>query len=243
MRSDLVRERSRDSCWRKAAMLLAVVDQRRAVAVLRGLESAEVLSVAGEMALIRTVDSRDAEAVLRDYGLGPEPSPGTLGGLEKVHELLVAAFGSRKAAALRERIEAGLKPAVQLTASPSRVADALSREGASTAAAVLAKADPGAAAQILSLLPIRLQVEITGLIGRMRRLRPDALVRMSSALAAVITATEDLPRTVDGPGALEAIVTSLPREGRQRLLESLRATDPELLGTAGPRCGAEPMEI
>ncbi|MCY4377490.1 MAG: hypothetical protein OXC31_27345 [Spirochaetaceae bacterium] len=103
------KDEARDAGYERAAHFLLLIDADAAAAVLRALDSEEVLGICGVIARLDAVSERDARRVVDEYGIPPSAVRSTAtGGRAAARRLLSAAFDAEHAGRLLGRIHDAL---------------------------------------------------------------------------------------------------------------------------------------
>ena len=163
----------------KAALVLMNMSPERAAAVLRTLKPEEAEEITAEMARMRAVDGRDAEAAIEEFrAVASRPvEPEERTGHDVATELIELSFEGERAADLLERISA---PAASASFAfleelePSRIVALLETDSAETVAFVLVQLGPDLAAKVLMAHEPARRIDAAQAIATMSSPAPEA---------------------------------------------------------------------
>jgi len=229
----LIREVTRDSGYRKAAKFLILLGEEEAARVLKHLSEEEIEGVTREIADIRTVDSREANKILQEFGyLVRSRSLMARGGLERAREMLEAAFGREKGEIAYQRLleKTDYHPFSFVDSlDDAQISGMLRDESPPVVALVLSYLDPAAAAKAVAGLPVDMQTTVIRRIGRMEKVSPEIVRQAEEAFRNKIKRQGEIrSMEVDGRGRLVDILKYLDVGTETRLLDDLGDVDPEL---------------
>lgn len=229
----LIREVTRDSGYRKAAKFLILLGEEEAARVLKHLSEEEIEGVTREIADIRTVDSREANKILQEFGyLVRSRSLMARGGLERAREMLEAAFGREKGEIAYQRLleKTDYHPFSFVDSlDDAQISGMLRDESPPVVALVLSYLDPAAAAKAVAGLPVDMQTTVIRRIGRMEKVSPEIVRQAEEAFRNKIKRQGEIrSMEVDGRGRLVDILKYLDVGTETQLLDDLGDVDPEL---------------
>ena len=228
-----------ESNYRKVAKFLVLVGVEEAARILGKLAPEQVEKVSRELATIRRIEAAEAEALLSEFPAllsGRGQPAGALdslsGGVEVAREVLRAAFGTEKGDALLVRAvpEAAENPFAFLEDfQGDQVTLLLKDESSATAALVLSRVSPKAAAAALAAMDPHKRLDTLRRIGHLGKVDAEVIERVAAALrekARQVGRSEG--SAVDGRSALMEILKRTDSSLGDRLLDELEEGDPEL---------------
>jgi flagellar motor switch protein FliG len=155
------------------------------------------------------------------------------GGVDYAREILERAFGKDKAGDMLQRIETQLADTAGLhrlrKADPQQLGNMLRNEHPQTIALILAHLNPSSAAQLVTLLPDALRVDVLTRMASLEDISPDVISRISSVI-------ESRLKTLGGPSleqhggvrATAELFNRLERTVSTPVLEAIESMRPEL---------------
>jgi flagellar motor switch protein FliG len=226
---------------RKAAILLSLLSPEEAASVLRHLDEAEVEKLLGEMARLGTVSDRIVQELLLE-GLQriADPQPVVTGGLAKVRNLLLQAFGVHQGTALWSRLEALLAEPTESKDDAELLAK-LSQVPPQQVVELVRNENPQAIALLLSILPVSHGAAVLGELSPELRAEvafrlliteappEEVLETLRASLKEIVTPTTGRTMTrFNGLQVLTQILSNVPKEVYQEILNALEQRDAEL---------------
>jgi len=171
----------------RAAVLMMLVGEEEAAAILQKLEPDEVRALGSAMFTVADVSEADVEGVLDDFvgrarertGIAFDPRP-------KVEAVMHRALGQEKAESVLARItppEAACEIDLLDWLDASDIAGMLEKEHPQIAAVLLANLDPAVGAQVLELLPDVSQPDILHRIAKLGPITPEAVETLKTVIA------------------------------------------------------------
>lgn len=163
----------------RAAILLLTLGEQAASEILKHMESHEVQRVGGAMANMANVTRKEVTDILNDFnnGLESQTSVG-VGANEYIRNVLTNALGAEKAAGIIDRVLLGhaSKGLETLKWMDARgVSDLIRQEHPQIIAIVLSYLDPDQAAQVLTIFPDWLRIDVMMRIAMLDGIQPAAL--------------------------------------------------------------------
>lgn len=172
----------------RAAVLMMVVGDEEAAAILQKLDPEEVRQLGKAMFAVADVSELEVERVLEDFshhaagqsGMQFDPRP-------KIESMMTKALGPEKAEGVLSRIAPqpeGAQPGLEMLAwlDPEELASIIEEEHPQIAAVLVANLDPGVAAQVLELLPDALQPQILRRVARLGPVPPEAIETLKAVI-------------------------------------------------------------
>ncbi|MGL4313188.1 MAG: flagellar motor switch protein FliG [Sphingomonas sp.] len=214
----------------RAAVLMMLVGDDEAAAILQKLEPDEVRELGRAMFAVADVTEQEVESVLDDFvgkardrtAVGFDPRP-------KIESVMTRALGQEKA----ENVLARITPAQDACEidlldwmEASDIAALVEKEHPQIAAVLIANLDPSVAAQVLELLPEAIQPEIVHRVATLGPVTPEAVETLKSMVASVTTGRRSSAGVVIG-GTREAakIMSSARKATEQRVMPKLAKMD------------------
>lgn len=174
----------------RAAVLMMLVGEEEAAAILQKLEPDEVRQLGKAMFAVADVSEDEVGAVLDDFvdkatertAIGFDPRP-------QIEGMMTRALGPEKADSVLARItppEAACAIDLLDWLDVSEIAALIESEHPQIAAVLIANLDSAIAAQVLEQLPEALQPQILHRIARLGPITPEAIETLRTALASRI---------------------------------------------------------
>ena len=171
----------------RAAVLMMLVGEEEAAAILQKLDPEEVRQLGAAMFTVADVSEQEMEAVLDDFvgkardrtGISFDPRP-------KIEAVMTRALGPEKADSVLARItppEAVCELELLNWLDAPEIAALIEKEHPQIAAVMIANLDPTVGGQVLELLPDTAQPDILHRIARLGPINPDAVETLKTLLA------------------------------------------------------------
>lgn len=171
----------------RAAVLMMLVGEEEAAAILQKLEPEEVRQLGKAMFAVADVSEEEVEHVLDDFvaharertAIGFDPRP-------RIEGMMNKALGPEKADSVLARITpAEAACAIDLLdwLDAGEIASLIEAEHPQIAAVLIANLDPVIAAQVLEILPEALQPQILHRVARLGPITPEAIETLKTALS------------------------------------------------------------
>ena len=219
----------------RAAVLLMSLGEENAAGVLKHMGPKEVQRIGTAMAALQSISRNDMNRVLQDFVQTVEQQTALgVGSDEYVRKVLISALGEDKAGGLIDRILTG-RSSKGLEAlkwmDPRSVADMIRVEHPQIIAIVLSFLDPDQAAEVLALLPDRIQPEIVMRIATLDTVQPNALEELDQILEKQFALNSTHKSSAMG-GLKNAanIMNFLDSTSESRIIEQVRKSDADLGG-------------
>ena len=207
----------------RAAVLMMLVGEDEAAAILQKLEPDEVRQLGAAMFKVADVSEEEVDGVLDDFvgrarartGIAFDPKP-------RIEAVMTRALGEEKAGSVLARImPAEAAQGIELLdwLDAPEIACMIEKEHPQIAAVLIANLDPGIAAQVLELLPEAAQPDILHRIARLGPVSPEALDTLRTMLAT---------RSA-GPVAGQALTLGGTREAAKILQGARKATEARVM--------------
>ncbi len=217
----------------KCAVLLLLLDEGAAAALLRSLDPHEVRAVGDAMLSVAEIEPRAIDAVLDDF-LGSHDSVAALGNDgRQVRAVLTQAFGPARAQPMLGRLgpPAATPPFASLAwAEPAAIAAVIAAEHPQAGAVILAHLPSEAAAAVLAQCPEALQPDLLVRLARLGPVAPPALASLEADVEAQlrVLAAAAPAAARGGPAFAAKLLGGLA--GASGVVEAVRARDAELAG-------------
>ena len=216
---------------RRVGALLVSLGEEVAALLLQHLDAAELEQVAAVLGHVEQVAPELRQEVLAEFSRSLLANPaGPRGGVESARELLTAAVGADRAAAILRRTEP--RPATGLErlrlVDPVEMASLISREHPQAIALILSQLDAAPAAGVLACLPAQLQGEVAHRVATLGRVDPDILQATLQHLAAMLDGTLAAGRSAGGAAVVARILDQAGPRMEKELLQRLETRDPEV---------------
>ncbi len=216
----------------RAAVLMMLVGDDEAAAILQKLEPEEVRQLGKAMFAVADVSEIEVETVLDDFvgkarartGVGFDPRP-------RIESMMNRALGQEKADSVLARITPPAD-ACQIDLldwlDASEIAGLIEKEHPQIAAVLIANLDPGIGAQVLELLPDSIQPDVLHRIARLGPITPEAVETLKTMLSNRIGANQQSTGVMLG-GTREAakIMSSARKATEARVMPKLFKIDRE----------------
>jgi flagellar motor switch protein FliG len=216
----------------RAAVLMMLVGEEEAAAILQKLDPDEVRSLGKAMYDVADVSEAEVEQVLDDFvykarertHVSFDPTP-------QIEGMMTRALGPERAGSVLARImpppSAGIDTLDWF--EPEEIAAAISAEHPQVAAVVLAHLDPDVAAKVFEMLPDALQPQLLRRVAKLGPIQPEAIETLRDMLAAR-TAAPQRHSGLQLGGTREAakILSSARKITEQKVMPKLAKIDREV---------------
>ena len=205
----------------RAAVLMMVVGEEEAAAILQKLEPDEVRSLGSAMFAVADVSEIEVQDVLNDFvdrardrtAIGFDPRP-------QIEAVMTRALGPEKAESVLARItppEAACELELLDWLEAPEIAQMIEKEHPQIAAVLIANLDPAVGGQVLELLPEAAQPDILHRIAKLGPITPEAVDSLRDLLA----------RRTGGGGS--AVTLGGAREAAKILSGARKATEARVM--------------
>ncbi|WP_174297492.1 flagellar motor switch protein FliG [Sphingomonas bacterium] len=171
----------------RAAVLMMLVGEDEAAAILQKLDPEEVRQLGSAMFKVADVSEREVEDVLDDFvGRARERTGISFNPRPQIETVMTRALGPAKADSVLARItppEAACQIDLLDWMDAHDIACVLDKEHPQIAAVLIANLDPAVASQVLELLPDAIQPDILHRIARLGPITPEAVETLRTMLA------------------------------------------------------------
>ena len=218
----------------KAAIVLMAIGEEYAGKILKELKPNEIQKLGSYASIIRDFDKEVIEKVCEEFYnqviSGEEILPSD--GLEYIKNLLIKVLGPKKAQEILAKLsvptdEVGLVALKRLDAET--IANFIKHEYPQTIALILAHLEPFKGAEVLRLLPEKIQAEVSLRLAKMDRIPPGIIGSLNEILEAQIIARgAGQKEHVGGVQKVAEILNQVDRTVEERILEEIENINPEL---------------
>ena len=171
----------------RAAVLMMLVGEEEAAAILQKLDPEEVRQLGAAMFKVADVSEQEVEDVLDDFvGRARERTGITFDPKPKVEAVMNRALGREKASSVLARItpaEAACGIDLLDWLDAGDIAATIEKEHPQIAAVLIANLDPAVGGQVLELLPEAMQPDILHRIAKLGPISPEAVETLRAMLA------------------------------------------------------------
>ena len=219
---------------RKAAIVTLMLGEEATAEMFRYLSEGEIERLAKEMASLGSVPPTTSQEVLDEFHqLIVAAEFITKGDMEQARRLLVRALGEETARRVMDRIVRSLQSTAGFTslekADPEQLSKFILGEHPQTIALILAHLNSAAAAELITLLPDDLRVDVLTRMASLHDISPDVISRISTVI-------DQRLQTLGGPNreqhggvrAVAELFNRLERTVSRGVLESIEHNRPEL---------------
>jgi flagellar motor switch protein FliG len=220
---------------RKAAILLAVLNDAEAVPVLRSLPPLDLERVTEELANLPRIPAELTLQVLEEYRqMMAARGSTTMGGRDVAVRLLVKAFGENGAESMVQRLNspkdnAPLNLDALQKSEPQQVARFLAGEHAQTKAFLLGHLEPKQASALLMQLEPDDRIDCVKRMATMGQFSPEAAAKASQVInRRFSSAGKPAKRADNGLKTLVDLLNQLAPTAAKEILETIESTEPAL---------------
>ncbi len=218
----------------KAAIVALMLGEETSSLLFRHMTESEVESLAQEMAELGPVPGNLVEKVLTEFHQAVvAPSNGTRGGVDFTRRVLDKSVGEPASRLIMERVQRAFQSNAGFAAidktDPNQLSKFVAGEHPQTIALILARLNPGNAAQLITTLPEAMRVDVLTRMAHIEEISPDVVTRISDVIESRIKSLAG--PTMEQSGGLRAVAdlfNRLDRNVSAPVLEALDETRPEL---------------
>ena len=217
----------------RAAVLMMLVGEEEAAAILQKLDPEEVRQLGKAMFAVADVGEDHVGDVLDDFvgrarertAIGFDPKP-------IIEGVMTRALGQEKADSVLARItppEAACQIDLLDWMDAGEIASMIEKEHPQIAAVVIANLDPVIAGQVLEMLPDAVQPDILHRVARLGPITPEAVETLRTMLAGrTSAATQSAGVTLGGTREAAKILSGARKTTEQRVMPKLFKIDREV---------------
>ncbi len=217
----------------RAAVLMMLVGEEEAAAILQKLDPEEVRQLGKAMFAVADVSEPEVDIVLDDFvdrarertGISFDPRP-------QIETMMARALGQEKADSVLSRIMPA-EDACQIDMldwlDATEIASMIEKEHPQIAAVLIANLEPSTAAQVLELLPDSAQPDILHRIARLGPITPEAIETLTTMLAGRVGSAQPAAGvTLGGTRDAAKILSSGRKATELRVMPKLFKIDREV---------------
>lgn len=213
---------------REAAIVLASLDLDAAVNVCRHMPEMEAEQLIAEMARLGSIEAAEQQEALQAFDEALD-RPGGLQASRHAERLMSAVLGRQSLSPEDERRRQALARLRGLNnAEPASIRRMLVEETPQMVAVVLSQLTPQKAARVLREWPPQMRPDLALRVARMERLAPGAVEAIGGVLGRQAYRTDESGEADRGLQFVVHLLEDMDRGASKRLLDELRAHDPEL---------------
>lgn len=221
----------KDSVYRRVAKFLLLIGEDEAAKILPHLSETQIEKIIPEIASIRSVDKDEAAVILEEFN-GLLNKARTSGGVETAREMLVKAYGEKRADQMLKKtipLE-GQIPFVYLNdADNERIYLLLKDENVGVQSIVLSYLNPKKAAAVINQMTPDEKSAVVLRLAKMEPVTPDIIHRIDQAMhEKSLTQTVEKAENIDGRNALAQILKKMDIGSENDILSYLSKDDPDL---------------
>ncbi len=218
----------------KAAIVALLIGEEASSTLFKHMNESEVESLAQEMAELGPVSAQTVEKVLTEFHHAVvTPSQGTRGGVDYTRRVLNMSLGDAAARGIMERVQKSFESTAGFTAlekaDPSQLSKFVVGEHPQTIALILARLNPSSAAQLVTLLPDTIRVDVLTRMSQLEEISPEVVTRISDVIEVRLKSLAG--PTLEQHGGLRAVAelfNRLDRTVSTPVLEAIEMRKPEL---------------
>ena len=226
---------SRISGPRKVAVLLAVLGEEAAGAVLRQLPERDVQAIAEELVTLENVPPDVAHEILEEFHqTANSETARAWGGPGYVKGLLAKTFGEEASnVVLRKIAQAGENGSAQFAwargVEPKQLAKFLEEEHPQTIALVLAHLESKLASAVLLKLPDHVRSNAVRRLAELRQFSPDMVKRIATVLQKKVQSLGEQNRqSYSGVKSVAELMNRMDSAAAGSILEAIEREEPKL---------------
>lgn len=219
---------------RKAAILSLMLGEEASASVFKYLNEEEIERIAKEVASLGTVPKEAGESVLDEFHqMTMAASYVARGGVEYAQQLLLKSLSPENARRIIDRVVRSFQSTAGFTslakADPQQLSKFILGEQPQTIALILAHLDASHAAQLLSLLPETLRVDVLSRMANLDEISPEVVSRISSVIEQRLkTLGTSSHESYGGVRAVAELLNRLDRTVSQPVIEAIEGQNPDL---------------
>ncbi len=217
----------------KAAVLLVSMEGDLAAIILSKLEKEQVELVTREIARLKSISQAERDTIIEEfYHVALARGAAESGGMCTARALLEKTYSKEEAGQMLDQVEKSMQAspfAFLQRAESGNLLTFIQGEHPQTIALILAHLPSGQAAEILSGLPSKKQIEVVRRVANMEQTSPDVIQQVERALESRLSAI--VSQKFEKAGGIESVAEMLnltDRATEKGIMESLEEDDPEL---------------
>lgn len=213
-----------------AAILLMLLDEADAAAILKHFEPEEVRTLGKSMFDVASVSEAEIELALDRFVLGSRTiSTLAVGADARIRSVMTEALGNVRAdnilATIAPQSSAQALELLRWMEAPA-ISRILMREHRQVGAIIVAVLTPAAAAEVLEGLDEAMQADLVCRAARLTSVQRDAIDDLEAILASATVTTGKKPGVrMGGKAEVAKIVNKMPKPAMQKMLRSIKKKD------------------
>jgi flagellar motor switch protein FliG len=219
---------------RKAAIVMLLIGEELSSEVFKHLAEDEIEELSKEMAALGPVPAQMGEKVLDEFHqISVAADYVTRGDIDYARRVLNRTLGAESARRIMDRVLRSFQSTAGFTslekADPQQLSKFILGEHPQTIALILAHLNPSSAAQLVTLLPDALRVDVLSRMASLEDISPDVIARISSVIETRLKSLGGVAREQHGGvRAVAELFNRLERNVSGPVLEAIEAKRPEL---------------
>ena len=219
---------------RKAAIVALMIGEDASASIFKHLSEDEIETLLSEMAALGRVSSKMGEQVLEEFHQTAVAAEHVArGDIEFAKRVLIKSFGPDTARRMIDRVMRAFQSNAGFAslerADPQQLSKFILGEHPQTIALILAHLQPANAAQLATLLPEELRVEVLTRMASLEDISPDVISRISTVIEMRLKSLGGVTREQHGGvRAVAELFNRLERNVSGPVLEAIEAKRPEL---------------
>jgi flagellar motor switch protein FliG len=219
---------------RKAAILTLLLGEEVSATVFKHLSEEEIERIAKEVAALGAIAPDSGETVLEEFhAMSLAAAYVARGGVEFAQQLLLKSLSPEHARRIIDRVVRSFQSTAGFTslakADPQQLSKFILGEQPQTIALILAHLDSSHAAQLLSLLPETLRVDVLSRMASLDEISPEVVSRISSVIEQRLkTLGSSSHESYGGVRAVAELLNRLDRTVSQPVIEAIEGQNPDL---------------
>jgi len=217
----------------RAAILMLALGEDSAAEILKHMDPKEVQKIGVAMTELKNVTKDQVDAVILEFGATVEKHTNIgLGTDEYIRKMLTSALGEDKARTIIDRIILGGNSKGLETLKwmdPRAVAELVRLEHPQIISIILAYLEPEQAAEVLSILPERLRIDVTMRIASLDGIPPAALQELNMIMEKQFTGQNNVKSSsVGGLKSAANILNFVDTSVESGIMDNIKEVDAEL---------------
>lgn len=217
----------------RAAILMLALGEDTAAQILKHMDPKEVQKIGVAMTELKNVTKDQVDAVILEFGATVEKHTNIgLGTDEYIRKMLTSALGEDKARTIIDRIILGGNSKGLETLKwmdPRAVAELVRLEHPQIISIILAYLDAEQAAEVLSILPERLRIDVTMRIASLDGIPPAALQELNAIMEKQFTGQNNVKSSsVGGLKSAANILNFVDTSVESDIMDNIKEVDAEL---------------
>ena len=219
---------------KKAAIFIAALGEEASSKVFKHLHDSEIEMVARELSALGAVPPEVGERVLTEFNeMSSAAEYVNQGGVDYARKLLERTLGVEEARRILDRVARQFKSTVGFAqlerADPQQLSKFILGEHPQTIALIMAHLHPNNAAELVSLLPEAIRVDVLTRMANLDEISPEVISQISTLIGQRLTTLGRGSREQRGGiRAVAELFNRLDRTISKTVLESIETDAPEL---------------